>query len=198
MTTTLSLDISSKCTGYAVFTNGGLNKKALGNIKLNHKTHGEKLNVFESELTKLLKAHKPSTVIIEDIYKSRNVRTYRVLSYYHGVAYKAIYKYKKIEPVILTVKEIRTIIGQEYGTNLMPTKRQKNAQKINKDSKELTFDLMKKIFALRKFNFVEHNDIVDAIAVGLAHQLFQEGKHGSLQSIGNKPRRKRKRSKKSV
>ena len=70
----LGLDVSSISTGYCIFSNGRLTKSTCGLIQPNpKKSYGERLYTFEVELKKILKKYKPDEVIIEDIFKGRNI-----------------------------------------------------------------------------------------------------------------------------
>lgn len=173
---TLGLDISSKSTGHAVFKDGKLIRDSLGVIALNHKTHGERLGVFEKQLRSLIKTYKPDQVLIEDIWKGPNPRTLQILAYYHGVARKVVFQTKKAEPTILGSTSVRRVLEKKYDIVLVPSKKIKRARRIKKSSKELTFDFIKKRFKLRGYTFAKHNDITDAITLCLAFHLMGDDK----------------------
>lgn len=175
MSIILALDISSKSTGFAIFKDGQLQKDCVGTIKLNHTTHAERLFFFEKSLSELLDGYNPSLVVIEDIFKGPNIKTFKVLCFFHGIVHKLSWAALSIEPQLMTVSEVRQTLEKKYKVKLFAPRKNKNKKYKSqsfKDSKELTFDFIKKHYKLKNFKFKEHNDVSDAIAVGSAFILL--------------------------
>jgi Holliday junction resolvasome RuvABC endonuclease subunit len=186
----LSLDISSKSTGYAVFSGSKIHPKGLGLITLDHKTHGEKLLNFEREVADLIGRFEVVKVCVEDVWGGPNPRTLQVLSYYHGAVRKEVFFQLEAEPFVLGASEVRSILGAKYNKVLMHSKRSKLSGKGKKTSKELTFDFIKSKYKLTKYSFKKHNDITDAIALGLANNLLENGYARPVSKTRGKKRRK--------
>lgn len=176
--TVLAFDVSSKSTGYAVFIDGLLQKDLVGLIQLKHETHGERLTIFEEEVLKLLVLHNPDSVVVEEIWKGPSVKTFKVLSYYHGIIQKILFKWKQMSPIMLMPTEARQIVGSKYKVVLIP--KRKKGKKPKKDSKELTFDFIKKMYKFVAYEFKKDNDRTDAICLGLALTIMNEDKNGSV------------------
>lgn len=158
MTKILSLDISSVSTGYAIFENDKLIDYGIidtSKIKL----HGERLVAFEKELKSLIAKYNPEVIAAEDIYKGRNPKTHKILALYHGITYKLCFEHLKSDPNVLYAGEIRSIVGNAYNAVL---------KKKGVKDKQLTFDFIKEKYSFSSFEFKKHNDITDAIAIGLA------------------------------
>lgn len=96
MSKLLSLDQSSKCTGYAIFEDGKLID--YGHISLNNQELGVRLNRLSDWLINIIEEEKIDEVILEDIQLqdkksssvqfdkgSSNVKTYRILAEVIGV-----------------------------------------------------------------------------------------------------------------
>lgn len=181
MTKILAFDISSVSTGVAVFNKGRLLKSSLTLIQPNpKKQYGERLVHFQDEIRNLIHKHNPDVVTIEDIFRGRNILTFKSLAMFRGVAIKTIYEEMGKDPVNIMAAEARSTIG--VGT-----------------SKEEAFNAIVKKYTLQ-FDFDKDNDIVDAIVLGLAtHNLLKQGiDERSLQRTRRKKRRKRTRNKKGV
>lgn len=187
MTTILSLDISSVSTGYAIFKNGKLKDYSLIDTSI-YSTHGERLCAFELQVDALIKKYKPDIIAAEDIYKGRNPKTHKILALYHGIAYKLCYSFLTADPVVLYPSEIRGTLSEKYNVVLK-----------KKDVKEklLTFDFIKAHFKLSSFEFKTHNDITDAIAIGLAvyniGNNIEEYRGCARSSTTSKSKKKRKK-----
>lgn len=165
----LSLDISSVSTGYAVFRKGRLLKSKCGKITIDKKLSlGLRLNRFEERFCELLGQVDPDIVIIEDIYL-KNAITFKVLAYFHGVAYYHTFNNTDREPYFLGATKIRNILGVK--------------------GKQGAFDYVNTLYSLN-YNFKEHNDITDAIALGLAYiRMLKDGK-----GIETKTKKKKKKT----
>ena len=146
----ISLDVSSRSTGWCYMMKDQV--KAFGCIETQRKDSLDaKLNDFKRQLGKIYKQFNPSHVVIEDIYYANNAVTFKVLSYFTGVARELCYAMLNLEPHLVTTGEVRGYFG------IM--KRGKG--------KEIAFEMIKKRYDLKDFEFDSHNDITDAITQGL-------------------------------
>ena len=179
---TLGLDVSSISTGYSIMNNGRLSKVSCGIIKTNpRKQYGERLLSFEKQLKDLIRKHKPDNIIIEDIFKGRNIKTFKSLAMFRGIAIKVVYEETGKNPISIMASEARSIIGV-------------------KNKKEITFEFIVDKYNLSDYNFEDHNDIVDSIALALsAHIMKKQGiDEKFIHNARTKKRRKRKRNKTGV
>ena len=156
---TLGLDVSSISTGYSIVNNGQLVKSSCGLIKTNpRKQYGERLLSFETQLKELIQKQKPDNIIVEDIFKGRNMKTFKSLAMFRAIAIKVVYEELGTDPISLMASEIRSIIGV-------------------KNNKEVTFNFIVDKYKISGYNFEEHNDIVDSIALALSvHIMKKQGK----------------------
>lgn len=154
----IGLDISSSSTGWAVLKNRGRFYKRegvdYGMIKPHKKLElSEKLVYFRTELIKILETTKPDIVAAEDVFFSRNPKTLKILSKFQGVAAEAVRETLGQPTNIVTVKEVRAVVGTQ--------------------GKEEVFNEIVKMFKLKGWVFKKHNDITDAIAVAFyAHKKY--------------------------
>lgn len=176
MTKILGLDISISSTGYCLINNGKLLRNSCGLIQPNPKqSYGQRLLFLEDNIKDIIKKNKPDEIIIEDIFKGRNAKTFKILSMARGVAVKAIYQETGKDPISIMASETRKLIGI-------------------KNTKEDAFDFIVKKFKLDDFEFDTHNDMTDAMALALAaHTMIKQGIDAkSIRRTGRKKRRKRK------
>jgi len=147
----LGLDISSSSTGWAILKRGRFYKREgidYGWIRPSLKfTLAKKLSFFRENLVTLLETLRPEIVVIEDVYYFRNPKTLKLLSRFSGVAVEAVKTTLGIDPMIETVKSIRTILGPQ--------------------DKEEIFSAAIKKFKLTNWKFKTHNDIIDALIAAL-------------------------------
>lgn len=174
MTKILGLDISSVSTGYCIFNNGRLIKSSIGTITPSAKlSYGERLKYFADELTSLLNRHKPDKIIIEDIYRGRNITTFKTLAMFRGVCFFIVYAIAKKNPICIMPTAARKLIG--IGV-----------------TKEDGFKFAVEKYGLKKYDFELDNDKTDAIILGLAgHTMERQG----LKEKDLKQKRKRKKKK---
>lgn len=173
----LGLDISSVSTGHSVLDDGKLLKRFSGKIKIDNKfSLGKRLDIFDKKINNLIIKVKPDIIIIEDIYL-RNTTTFKILSYFHGVAYKHIYSLIGKNPFFIGATKVRNLLGVK--------------------GKEGTFNYINDLFNLG-YNFEEHNDITDSIAVCLAYQkVIADGKKEKVKR-GTETKAQKKKTKKKV
>jgi len=178
----LGLDISSQRTGVAVLNKGRLLRSSFELIEPNpKKSYGERLSYFRTELRRILAKHQPEHIVIEDIFKGRNLKTFKILAMFRGVAIQTIYEETNQNPVSLMPTDARSTLDIGVG-------------------KEDAFCALVEKYKLDDFNFDDHNDIVDAIGLASALQVLIKQGHDakSLQSLGRGKKRKRRRNKKGV
>lgn len=174
----LAFDISSRSTGYSVFKRDRLLKKSCGIIKLNPKhSHGKRLQHFEQSIKEIIRYHNPDEIIIEDIFKGRNIATFKILSLFRGVAIKAIYDELEKDPTSVMASEARKIVGV-------------------KNDKEEAYKFVVEKYNLFDYKFNSHNDITDSIVLGLCGHIMQKNGIDPEQLKKTRKRKRRKKSKK--
>ena len=108
----LGLDVSSISTGYCIINNERLSKSKCGLIQPNpRKSYGERLYTFETQLREIILKYKPDEVILEDIFKGRNIKTFKSLAMFRAIAIKTVYEELGIDPISLMASEVRALIG---------------------------------------------------------------------------------------
>ena len=146
----LGLDVSSSSTGWSILKHGRFYNregKDYGIIVPSKKLKpAEKLDYFRSHLCKVLRSVPDKVVIgIEDTFLRRNVNTLKILSRFAGVAMQSCWEVCGVEPIIVPVKELRTVWGTQ--------------------DKEEIFNLVVEKYSLNDWEFKLHNDITDSIAI---------------------------------
>ncbi len=165
MTKILGLDVSSSCTGYCIVEDGYLDVNSLGTIEPDGKLSiGQKLLYFEKSIKKLIKKYSPDFIIIEDIFKGPNAKTFKLLAMFRGVAFKTVQEKIKKDPISVMPTEARKLIGAGV-------------------TKEDAFAFIVKKYKFYSFKFETHNDIADSIVLALAYFKY----------TGPKPKPKRKK-----
>jgi Holliday junction resolvasome RuvABC endonuclease subunit len=155
----LSLDISSKCTGWSVWENGTLD--GYGVIETKSKDGwGKRLTEFRESLNSVFEDYSPDSIVVENIYRGPSAISFKVLAFFHGVAYNIINEKLKCEPRLLSVSETRSLIGRPLG--------------ITCKSKEQAFHIMTETLGFVNWDFKSTNDIVDSFA--LAYGIFNQDK----------------------
>ena len=146
----LSLDISSKSTGWCIIEAGKL--KSTGIITTNPKTDwAVRLSEFRGRLATLLLDKYPSHVVIEDTFSSINMKVVKMLGQLGGVAMECCVTVLKLSPYVMS--------------NTTP----KSYFKVK--NKEQLFDVIVDHFELpkKKWEFKKCNDMADAIAQGMCY-----------------------------
>jgi Holliday junction resolvasome RuvABC endonuclease subunit len=113
----IALDISSRSTGVAIFNStDGSPSFEIELIVISDKlTMGARLQTFEKELKRVLKANTPVSIIIEEVYRGPNIKTFKTLSYFHGMALKVIWDVMKYAPDYISVSECRSNLSKRFG-----------------------------------------------------------------------------------
>lgn len=145
----MGLDISSVCTGWAILKNGRFYSREgidYGTIQppKNVQIAG-KLSYFRDALVLLLERNKPDVIGIEDAFFFKNPKTLKVLSEFRGVALETSSTVLGVDPNVVSVREIRTILGTQ--------------------DKKASFLSIVELFKLKNWDFENSNDITDALAV---------------------------------
>lgn len=153
----LALDISTKSTGWFV------SLKCCGKIQPDKElTFEEKLVFFRHELSKLLLKHKPQVVIIEDAYYRPgfgNIHTLKTLVKFAGVATELCASQGiKVEIITATTARKNCCGTQD-----------------KKFGKREVFDFFVAKYEL-DWNFEEHNDLTDAMALFWGYREIQRSK----------------------
>lgn len=166
----LSLDISTKSTGWSLFVNGKL--KHCGVLKTDPKTDwAVRLSEFRGRLASLLLDKYPTHVVIENNFASRNIKVLKMLSQFSGVAMECCVTVLKLSPYIMS--------------NTTP----KAYFKVK--NKEQLYDVIVDFFELPgDWAFKKHNDMTDSIAQGICYydtvfekNIKQETPYGYLFKI---------------
>jgi Holliday junction resolvasome RuvABC endonuclease subunit len=111
MSIILALDISSIKTGYAIICDGHIIRDGYGFIEPNPKKEfGERLVYFSNKVNSLINEYKPDVVVVEDIFKGRNIKTFKSLASFRGVAIHTIYKKMKKDPVSMLAVTARSLV----------------------------------------------------------------------------------------
>ena len=150
----VGLDISSTSTGWAVLREGKFLSKEgrdFGFIKPPKKLElSEKLHFFRNELVYVLESTLPDMVGIEDVFSSRNLKTFKLLSRFSGVGVEAVRSLLALEPEIVSVTQVRSCIGPQ--------------------DKKSAFSKICDIYNKSEWVYEKHNDVADALAI--AHYLY--------------------------
>jgi len=145
----LSLDISSKSTGWCLIVDGKLKKS--GVIKTDPKTDwAVRLAEFRGRLGSLLLDKYPTHVVIEDTFASKNIKVVKMLAQLGGVAMECCVTILKLSPYVMS--------------NTTP----KSYFKVK--NKEQLFEVIVDYLNLPdKWEFKKYNDMTDAIAQGICY-----------------------------
>ncbi len=156
----LGLDVSSRLTGYAVLRGGRWNKSAssYGVIKIPAGLSlPRRLVYFRNEIQQLIRRVRPTHIIIEDVFRGRNVATMKLLARFNGVAIEISRRQLRKDPQTALAVEVRALLGCGR-------------------TKEEAFS-----FICAKYNldwsFNKMNDVTDALALALyRHKTLQKEK----------------------
>ena len=144
----ISLDVSSKSTGWSFFIAGKL--KSCGVIDTSSKTDlPVRLNEFRRKLSNLLADKRPAYVVIENNFAKTNIKVLKILSQFAGVASECCVAIIGVTPYIMS--------------NTTP----KSYLKVK--NKEQMFDAIVEFFEFDDWKYKKHNDMTDSIAQGLCY-----------------------------
>lgn len=190
----LTIDLSTNCTGWAVFEVDNRNLVSYGYIKgkdfkdsSSQRATLRKLEYMGSQVLNLIHNYKPTYIVIEEIAGSKNRISQKTLDMCHGILWKWI------EPYLDNVSYLdvsglngwRTLLGLKFSEE--DKARNKEAKKINKDlakgsskmpiidQKDLACRHVNKTFnlALDPQANTHDNDVGDAISLGDAWLKFR-------------------------
>lgn len=141
----LGLDIATT-TGYNVIEGGKLTH--YGVIELDETLpYPERYKVFRKEIERLIKAHKPQVIALEQVFQGRNVKTTAYLNALRGIAMSLIPS------------------KCDFRTNAVSSIRKEVLGAGKKHDKEEVFEWAVSKFGLTDFTFKKHNDITDSILI---------------------------------
>lgn len=106
-----------------------------------------RLMYISKSIKSLIDIYNINKLVIEDVYYLKNIQTYCLLSQLSGVLRLIGYECLGNNVFVLPTTFIRSV--------------------LNLKNKEEVFDFITKKFNLDNFNFEDHNDICDSIAIGL-------------------------------
>ena len=162
----LAIDVSSACSGYCILEDGYLDIGSVNTIvprglkQKDKLTLGQKLLFFENSVKAIIKKYKPNLIVVEDIFKGPNAKTFKTLAAFRGVAFKICQQLTKKDPISLMPTEARKLIN------------------IKGKKKEDAFEFVVKKYKLKHYVFEKDNDKTDAIVLALAAEIFmQENKN---------------------
>jgi Holliday junction resolvasome RuvABC endonuclease subunit len=179
MTKILGLDVSSSSTGYCIINNGRLLKSTLGTINPNSKSsYGERLQYFSEQLIYLIQEYNPDKVVVEDIFRGPNAKTFKTLAMFRGVCFLTVFNETGKNPISIMPTEARKLVGTQGVT------------------KEDGFNFVMNKYAFSEYTFDTHNDITDAIILGLACREMEKQGLSEKDLRSKKKKRKRKKRKK--
>ena len=151
----LSLDLSTKSSGWAIFDNGLLIES--GCITSSSTDLLKRISAITDELKTIVEKHKQDKVIAEEVRPEtgmHNLKTHRALMWLQGVVALMLYNYnKKLEMELIYPSSWRASIGIKTGRGIKRTTlKEKDIQ-----------------FVKENYNLDVNDDEADAICIGYAH-----------------------------
>lgn len=164
----LALDVSTKSTGWFI------TKATCGKIVPDKNlSFGDKLVFFRKELDRLLHKHKPEIVVIEDAYYRPgfgNIHTLKTLVKFAGVAIELCASYGIKTEIITATTARKNCCGKQ----------------VNKFGKPEVFKFFVEKYGLSNWNYEEHNDLTDAMALSWGYREIQKAqKKSDTSKIGD-------------
>jgi Holliday junction resolvasome RuvABC endonuclease subunit len=162
----LALDISSVCTGWALFEGPAL--KLYGSIRLTAEGHGERLTQFATELSQLVRRHRPTRLVFEKPFFGPRRNAFRVLMMYVGVLMLVHWEClgRELDPEDgIEAHRVKRVLGMRKEDTHQARKRAM-VQEINR-----LYGLALKFKSEDKTKRVSQDDIADAVATGRAWML---------------------------
>lgn len=150
----LSLDLSTKSSGWAIFDNGILITS--GCITASSTDLLKRINIMIDELKKVVEQYQPDKVIAEEVRPEngmQNLKTHRALMWLQGGIALMLYDYnKKLEIELIYPSSWRAAIGIKTGRGIKRTSlKEKDIQ-----------------FVKENYNLDVNDDEADAICIGYA------------------------------
>lgn len=147
----LSLDQSSKISGWAIFQDGKLEK--YGKWTFNDSDLGARLFKIRKALIKIIQEEQIDEVVIEDIQLQENVQLFKTLAEVFGVVY---------ETVIELDLPVSAVLAAQWKSTLNIKGKQRAEQKRNAQQ-----------YIINNYGIKPTQDECDAICIGL-HYLNQK------------------------
>ena len=150
--TILSLDLSSKSSGWAIFEDGFL--KDYGCITSSSLDLLKRINIMKDELKTIVEKYQPNKVVAEEVRPEngmQNIKTHRALMWLQGGVALMLYDYnKKLELDLIYPSSWRAAIGIKTGRGIKRTSlKEKDIQ-----------------FVKENYNLDVNDDEADAICIG--------------------------------
>ena len=143
----LTLDQSTKVTGFSVFKESKLDQYGLLTVNKNEKNAIERMKLMSGEIRQLINTIKPDYIVFENVQFQRNYKTYQQLSQLQGV----------LMALLFEIDIGFTIIEPSAWKSSCEIKGKKRAEQ-----KENT-----QIFVKNKFGIDVSEDEADAIGIGV-------------------------------
>ena len=152
----LSMDQSTKVTGYSVFNDGNYVTSGVIDLHLNKETTEKRSEKMAVEICKLIDNSKPDCVVIEEVSMQSNAQTLKLLARIQGVAIGFCAAHN-IPLHILEPTRWRSCLGYHQGPKVKRT-----------ELKEQSLDFVKKKLGLN----IKSEDENEAVAIGVAANMI--------------------------
>ena len=151
----LSLDLSTKSSGWAIFTDGLLTDS--GCITSSSTDLLKRINIMIDGIEEIVEKYKPTKVIAEEVRPEngmQNLKTHRALMWLQGGIALMLYDYnKKLEMELIYPSSWRAAIGIKTGRGIKRT---------TLNEKDIQF-------VKENYNLDVNDDEADAICIGYAN-----------------------------
>lgn len=137
---------------------------------------GERLTYFAKELASLITKHNPDHIVIEDIFRGPNIKTFKTLAMFRGVCLQVAFVIANKLPLSIMPTEARKLVG------------------IGK-TKEDAFEFVVNKYNFATYEFDSHNDVTDSIVLALAGHFFYKTGMTEKDLVAKKRKRKRRKKK---
>lgn len=157
----LSLDLSTKSSGWAIFQDKILLK--YGCITSSSTDLIKRIHIMETEIKKILEENKIDKIVVEEVRPemgTQNIKTHRALLWLQGYIAIMVHDNFKLEFEYLYPSEWRKVCGIKTGSG------------VRRDSlkpKDIAF-------VKEKYNINVNDDIADAIGIGYAYLFSSKEK----------------------
>lgn len=151
---TLSLDLSSKSSGWSVFDGQELTE--YGCITSASTDLIKRIHIMTDNIKELIKKYNINKVVVEEVRSelgTQNIKTHRALMWLQGFVAIMLHDEYKLELEYIYPSEWRKICGIKTGSGIRrETLKQRDVE-----------------FVKNKFNLDVNDDIADAIGIGYAY-----------------------------
>ncbi len=156
----LSIDASTKSTGYAIFTNKKLT--TYGVILASSSNLYKRIDKITEELEKIVKKYNPTKVVLEEVLPAdvrNNNNVFKALIYLQGFICYTLDKYK-LTPKLVAASHWRKVCGIKTGAGY---------KRESLKPKDIAF-------VKKTYNLDVNDDIADAICIGYAeiHEVKED------------------------